>query len=287
MGTMGWIGAIICTAGVPAVFAGSVIINEYNAVDSGNQLDGGGGSDPYWGTAVGNGGDWFELVAVGDGTAQSTVDMRGWRIVQYEEGGGTLSIEGQIILSNNPYWEMVQAGTILTFHEDDTAGGGLDSHPGLLFGTDVFDSQGWGWKNIFTDDASFVEVTDASHDGGFKLNKDDNVFEIYDASGALIAAAGEGHEAAYGFSPDYVGGGVNDEEVFELQADPNPFITAASNYDDSNNSSFGSPNDFSGGTLQDFSAFVGPNLAPEPSRALLLLLGLSLGLLRRSRGTRS
>ena len=64
-----------------------VLINELNCVSSGNQLNKGvvdtgtgDGLDTYFGTVNGNGGGWLELVVVGNGTAGSTVDMRGWKI---------------------------------------------------------------------------------------------------------------------------------------------------------------------------------------------------------------
>jgi hypothetical protein len=63
-----------------------IVLNEYNAVTSSNQLDGGTGADSFFGKIEGNGGNWFELLVIDD-----HLDMRQWRLDWTEEEtvGGT------------------------------------------------------------------------------------------------------------------------------------------------------------------------------------------------------
>jgi hypothetical protein len=228
--------------------AASVIVNEINA---------GGSTMP---------GDWFELVVVGDGTAGSTVDMRGWTM--RVDNNGTTNV-GRFTLSNASYWSNVLAGTILTFHEDDTVGGGLDT--GILL-TDNFETLGWGHTNIYVGDATYVNTLAGDYDGSFPIDQSNSQIAILDATLTIVfGPAGENHAG-------YTGGGVSASEVFKLEADPSIFITLTSPYNDGSTSTFGAPNEWSGGAeSQDFSAFV----VPEPSSALLGLLGLAACVRRR------
>ena len=94
----------------------AVILNEYNAVSSGNFLKDG-GSDGRLGVVQGNGGNWFELVVTEDHT-----DMRQWSLA-WTEGGDA----GVLVLTDAPQWADLRAGTIVTFSELDHAAGGLDT----------------------------------------------------------------------------------------------------------------------------------------------------------------
>ena len=82
MGRLSFIALVISLLlGIGVAVAAPVILNEYNAVDDTKWLDKNGltastKSDTYFGRVAGNGGDWFELVVVGNGTAGSTVDMQ-------------------------------------------------------------------------------------------------------------------------------------------------------------------------------------------------------------------
>ncbi|MCA9149232.1 MAG: hypothetical protein KDA92_08040, partial [Planctomycetales bacterium] len=101
-------------------FAADVVLNEYNAVSGSNRLDDGKGIDRYFGTIVGNGGNWFELLVVND-----HVDMRGWRMDWTEDepadaGGIT---RGSMTLSQDPIWSDLRAGSLITFIETVDAGG--------------------------------------------------------------------------------------------------------------------------------------------------------------------
>jgi len=134
-----------------------VILNEYNAViddgflnggDASLDQDGGAAEDAFFGRVEGNGGNWFELVVVTDG-----LDMRGWRLDWAERSTG---VAGEIILSNDPFWSNLPAGTIVTFIERTTAQGGLDTD--TSFTLPGGNPRG-NWVNINTFDTQYVATT--------------------------------------------------------------------------------------------------------------------------------
>lgn len=231
--------------------AASVIVNEINA---------GGASVP---------GDWFELVVVGDGTAGSTVDMRGWTL-RVDNNGTTNT--GRFTLSNASYWSNVQAGTILTFHEDNAANSGVDT---AILSTNNFATLGWASTNIWVGDSTYVNTGAGDYDGNFPIDQNNSQIAILDSGSSIVfGPAGEG-------AVGYTGSGVSATEICKLEADPSPLITLNSKYNDGSTSTFGAPNqwtDVGVGKTQSFSAFI----VPEPSAALLGSVGL-LGLLRRRR----
>lgn len=239
---------ILLASALP-VSAASVIVNEINA---------GGATVP---------GDWFELVVVGDGTAGSTVDMRGWTL---RIDNNNVTNVGRFVLSNDSYWSNVQAGTILTFHEDNLAGGGVDTQ---ILGTNNFATLGWAHTNIWIGDAIYVDVGGAGYDGSFPIDQNNSQIAIFDSTLSLVfGPAGENHVG-------YIGSGVSASEVFKLEADPSPSITLGSPYNDGASSTFGAPNQWnSGASSQNFAAFV----IPEPASASLFLLS-GLAMLRRRR----
>lgn len=229
--------------------AASVIVNEINA---------GGATMP---------GDWFELVVVGEGTSGSTVDMRGWTLRVDNNGITNL---GRFTLSNHSYWSNVSAGTILTFHEDNTSAGGLDTGIHL---TNNFATLGWAHTNIYIGDSSYINTSAGDFDGSFPIDQNNSQIAIFDSALSIVfGPTGEGHAG-------YTGGGVSGSEVFKLEADPSTSITLASPYNDGSSNTFGAPNQWSSGaSTQNFSAFV----VPEPSITLLGGLGF-LALFRRRR----
>ena len=100
------------------LWAADVILNEYNAVDSVNYLGGGDSSaddaggraaDRYFGRIPGNGGNWFELVVIKD-----HLDMRNWQFDTYVSG----KIDKTLILTADPIWSDLRAGTIITVAQD-------------------------------------------------------------------------------------------------------------------------------------------------------------------------
>ena len=187
---------------------------------------GGGGSDTFWGRIAGNGGDWFELVVTKDHQ-----DLRGWELDIVTAGGSPQTLT----LSSDPIWSDLRAGTIITVSEelpDDVS----------------YDPVGgdW-WINVQAADGASGTYITASD---FEVSNSNCQITIRDASAALVfGPAGEG---VYPLS------GVGTSEVFKLEEDPSPQITPFSSYNDGNSSTFGSPNLWSGGAVeQDFLGAAG------------------------------
>ncbi len=244
---------VILTA--QAAFSASVILNEYNAVKDTKYLENN-GSDTYFGRVKGNGGDWFELVAVED------VDMRGWSFYWINED--STEYEGWIYLSDNDFWSNIKAGTIITIIQDTAAHGGLDTDTSINYADD------W-WVNICTEQeqASYntnpsggwlARTDDTDLTGHFKVDNDDWALTIYDEDDKLVfGPAGE-----FLIKPDR---GVGSDEILSLYNDPSTSVypgdaTDGMGYDDNHNSTFGSPNvsdddDDVPLYTQDFSAFWG------------------------------
>jgi len=246
----------------------TVILNEYNAVSSDNFLGGSeaASADTHFGRILGNGGDWFELVVVGDG-GPGTVDLRGWSIeIGTSQAGLPFVTSDVLTLTQDTAWQTVRAGTILTFIDANTAGGGLNSE---INRRDRSTTLGDSWTNIWMGDTQYVSVTGGTIDGnvvtGIRINNDDTQFLIKDADGNIVfGPVGEG------IAPD---SGIGSDEIFELEGDPSPsvaaFITsddsiepAREGYDDgSSGSTFGWPNEWKFGiagpiTLQDFTPYI-------------------------------
>lgn len=233
--------------------AAPALLNEYNA---------GGATDV--------GGDWFEIVVVGGGAAGDVVDMRGWRFQIDEVGvGGEGNNVGAFQLSNNPYWSNVQAGTILTFHEDNTAAGGRDTS---ILAINNFSTQGWAHSNIWVSDPAFIDFS-ASPDRSYPINQNGTRITITKGATNIFGPAGEGTSPTLG---------VSEDEVFKLEGTPSPSITPGSLlYNDGTSSTFGAPNRWNANTVvQDFSAFI----VPEPASALLAgVAAVGLMAMRRRR----
>lgn len=219
-----------------------VLVNEYNGVSSSRflnggtvaeDLDGGIAMDSFFGRIIGNGGDWIELVVVGNGTANSTVDMRGWKI----EVTSDTSPPETIVLSQHAYFSAVRAGTIITFVESDVLGGGIDS---AIHRVNRFSDLGYAWTNIVVGDAVFVDQLASTLDGSITINDADTEIILRNAGGAIVnGPAGESR----------ITRNVNGSEVFHLESNPAPNVTASvadpgfPNYADNNeSSSFGAPN---------------------------------------------
>jgi hypothetical protein len=254
-----------------------LILNEYNAVYSSSFLNGGDAvqdgdgrfapaysQDSFFGRLAGNGGDWFELVVTGDG-GPGTVDLRGWRI-EIATGAPVPFIPADVVvLSNHTFWAAVPAGTILTFIENNSAKGGLDS---AISKIDRSAGQGWRWTNIWIGDARYIDLAASSgftHDplsgdtSGISIDESATQFRIRDAAGgAVFGPAGEGVAPL---------SGVSATEVFELEGDPHPQVRPTDlatadpplpGYDDgASGSTFGAPNLYDGNTrIQDFSRYT-------------------------------
>ena len=243
--------------------AADVILNEYNAVSSRNKLDDG---DPYFNPKIdGNGGNWFELLIVGD-----HVDMRGWMLEWNEDetvGAGTDTATGVITLSNDLVWSNLRSGSLVTVIETVDASG--EGSFNTATDTSYDPSAGDWWINVSTqgelangESALVTTVTNDGEPGDFSVGNDDWTLTIKDAVGSIVfGPVGEG-------SPEWAGGGVKNDEGGSLEGpeatagytvDQWQAITPASAfYDDTSSTSFGAANvDFVTGefvTTQDLSA---------------------------------
>jgi hypothetical protein len=204
-----------------SVFCASVILNEYNAVDTDGYLGGGtatadasGGraSDSLFGRAAGNGGDWFELVVVAD-----HLDMRNWKLDVYEDG----AIDKTLDLTNHTLWSDLRSGTIITVGEDLPTDAGYNPAAG-----------DW-WIHVQAADGAdgaYIEATN------FPVSSSNWQLRIRNAAGTVVfGPAGEGVSPA---------SGIGGEEIFRLEADPSAATAANSpDYDSGDNlSTFGAPN---------------------------------------------
>lgn len=268
----------------------AVILNEFNAVAADKYLNGGtatsdedGGAlsvDSHFGRVPGNGGRWLELAVTGAGTA-GTVDLRGWKVEIGKGNGPAFTPVSTLVLSQDPAWTAVPAGTLLTFIERNTAQGGLDTG---IARRNRRATLGDSWTNIWIGDPVYLTYTDAATHGytvsggvvsGIGIDSSFTQFRIRDAAGRIVfGPAGEGVAPLSGLS---------DTEVFELEGHASPAIRPDSlstegpgGYDDgASGSTFGWPNQWhtgEGGTLvsQDFTPY-----AISPFAAYLAGAGLS------------
>ena len=215
--------------------AADLVLNEYNAVASTMGFLGGGGSDSRLGVRDGNGGDWLELVVVTD-----HLDVRGWRVViSHRTGEPSNPGPGQQIysltFSQDPVWEDLRAGTILTISEKISQN--VDDYLPVV---------GKWWLNVRASIDSGGRYITASD---FAVSNDKTQITIENALGEnVFGPAGEG------ISPV---SGVGRDEVFKLEAKPSATTSPASpDYAAGNSSSYGMPNVWTtpaGTNSQDFS----------------------------------
>ena len=253
------------------VFAGGLIMNEYNAVGSTKYLtevigDPSKGVDSYFGRVLGNGGNWVEFIVT-----QDHVDLRGYKLRWAETlntatngmdlwYGNSAVEQGIVTFSNNAVWSDMRAGTILTvceFDASNTAGAKNDD-----FTFDPCNGDWWINAHTFNNPTYFTTTTNKTLDvpGNFSVGNNGWLMEIRDKNNGLVTAGcGEGG-ALYG------GSGVSSTEVCKLEAQASADITNAS-YDDGDNSSFGSPNSWKDAIFvtckvhQDFTALRAPVMA--------------------------
>ncbi len=242
-----------------------LILNEYNAVAPDRFLNGGtlaadsdagpASADSHFGRVLGNGGNWFELVLLGDGQSGVT-DLTGWTIELGQiASSGIFVPNSTVTLSDPATWSAVSHGTILTFIDQNTAGGGLDTQINRV---NELTTNGFAWTNIHLGTPGSVTSTGLSE---LDINSSNTAFIIRNSSGTpIFGPAGEGVAPL---------SGVGSEEIFELENDPRLSVSAcdvasdtALGFDDgSSSSTFGSPNLFApigsvADRAQDFSIFV-------------------------------
>jgi len=192
-----------------------ILVNEYNAVAPGTFLDNS-GSDVFWGQVPGNGGDWFELVVVEDG-----LDIRDWSVTVEDNAGAvstTLTFTTDTILSN------LRSGTIIT----------VGPSPASNVSYDPVNGDWWiHLQSGFAGDGLYISNLD------FSISNQDTWITVSDDIGTVVfGPAGEGINPPTGIGAD---------EVFKLEEDPGPSVTAYSNYQGGSTSTFGAPNRWDGG----------------------------------------
>ena len=213
-----------------------LLLNEYNAVGSSKFLGGGAagdianGTDATFGRIAGNGGDWFELVALED------LDLRGWTFEVWHLDTGLLERSAALTVVNAAELASIRAGTIITVSEDIA--------DDLSFNIATND-----WHiNLQANNANDGAYFTAASQQNFAIDNDDTQIAIFDASGApVMLRTGEGTVA---------GVSVGSEEVFKLEGTPSTSVSFDSPlYQDGTSSTWGLPNVSGGGTItQDFSA---------------------------------
>jgi len=218
-----------------------MLLNEYNGVKDGGFIKDG-GTDTYFGTVDGNGGDWMEFVVV-----QDNLDIRGWQFVTYQAN----AYDGTITLPSLEALGSLRSGTIFTIAE--MVATDLSYNP-------VYDpgnpNAGDWWINY-----------QAAFSAGNSTHSNFQVTILDAMNNVIFGPAGEG------ISPV---SGIGNDEVFKLEADPSDMITADSPYyKDGTSSTFGSPNKWSAGTItQDFQPLRRNAAIPEPATLAYLLAGL-------------
>ena len=243
-----------------------IILNEYNAVEPGEYLDGGDEidpdkpSDPRLGRIEGNGGAWVEFVVTGSLSAPSDpVDLRGWTLkIEDDDHSRTLKLSNHVALG------AIAPGTILTFTESQ-----LTSPTGINI-TSNLNTTGVAWTNIWMLDRNLIDQENSSHPEKSAtnsnnsnnthitwLNGSDDL--IYGPSGESIALK-DNNANGIGDTLVSVGG----TEVFKLETTPTSTVNPLNiNHDDGTSSTFGAPNVWTNNTvIQSFTNFRTLNTPP-------------------------
>jgi hypothetical protein len=216
-----WGCVILALLASQVMFGADIILNEYNAVnaeeflnggDSQADEDGGRASDCYFSRVQGNGGDWFELIVIKD-----HLDIRQWKLDIYVGG----SLDETLDMSDHVIWSDLRSGTIITVSEDVPSD--ISYNP----------AAGDWWINVQAHDDADGSYIEAS---SFAVNANTWQLRIRDSDGGVVfGPAGEGISPA---------SGVGNTEVFRLEADPSNSIEPDSkDYDDGDDfSTFGAVN---------------------------------------------
>ena len=203
---------IVTPAATNEVPITGLILNEYNAVAP-NEFLKNSNTDTFWGRIVGNGGNWFELVVT-----QDHLDIRGWGLGMINDVGGPNQSPQNLFFSNNPVWQDLRAGSIVTISD-----------------------------RLATDLTYFPQVDDWWINVNVAIETSNNNWQLSivdDLEQPVFGPAGEGVNPT---------AGVGSDEVFKLEEDPSPFLLPQANFNDGSSSTFGAPNIYAAGTqVQDF-----------------------------------
>lgn len=195
-----------------------LVLNEYNAVSDERELIGG--------SAVGNGGDWYEFIVVED-----QLDLRGYQIELYDAKGANdqLRLAATVTFGDDPRLARAPAGTIVTISEDnvdDLSFNGVDDwHINLQIDN--------GARGDFFVPAGLGAVFNSTRRGQTVL--------IKDANGVIVTPL-SGETEAW----DNANGGVSGGEVMNLCVNPTQgmALNPVTDYrDNAISSTFGQPNE--------------------------------------------
>lgn len=194
-----------------------IVMNEYNAVAEDSEL--------IAGSALGNGGDWYEFVVVQDG-----LDLRGYSFELYDLKGpdDQLRLASIVRFGNDDRLAQAPAGTILTVSQENPDDLDFDGD------TD------WHINFQITNDANGAFFVPASPGWIFNSTRTNQTVLIKDASGVVVTPLAGESEAW-----DEANGGVNESEVMSLCIDPTPGMSldpVTAYRDNGLDSSFGEPN---------------------------------------------
>ncbi|MCK4441385.1 MAG: hypothetical protein KAU90_05220, partial [Sulfurovaceae bacterium] len=202
---------ILLLASQISLYSSSLLLNEYNGVDSNYKLKNQ-GYDTFYGRINGNAGSWLEIVVVKD-----KIDIRN-ATINIDGHGGTHFV-GK--LPNLNKLDNLREGTILTISDEAT---NLSYDPFSICNPD--------WTiNINSSDLIVEE-------GTFDINHNELKISIKSSDNeTLMKQSGEG----------IFGGGIDKREVFKLKKDPSSSIDPNNTaYGDDLNrkiiSTFGEPN---------------------------------------------
>jgi hypothetical protein len=218
-------------------YAAPLIVNEFNAVGPGEFLNGGTAttdgdgnfvdppSDTFFGRIASNGGDWIELVVVGD-----HIDIRGWKLVICDNA--ICDEDDELVFAQNSVWSDLRAGTIITVAEDEPTD--LSFNPG---------SGDW-WMNVQA--ANGGSGTYISPDN-FPVSHTEWRIHIEDAQNNVVFGPIGEHvpvDPTTGCFPPQ--DDINSGEIFRLEQDPSalidPCLISLNDWEDGVISTFGSPN---------------------------------------------
>ena len=241
-----------------------VILNEYNAVEPREFLDGGGQNDPgaptdpRLGRIKGNGGAWVEFVITGDPASPADpVDLRGWTLkIESNDHSRTLKLSDHVALS------AIAPGTILTLTES------RGTSPTRFNITSNLNTTGIAWSNIWMHDNILIDQANSTHPAAPAINSDNTRFTWLNSSDALIYGPSGESIALKDANNNGIGDAlvsVGGTEVFKLEISPASSITPLNiNHDDGTSSTYGAPNRWSNNTMvQNFSTYGTLNTPPS------------------------